>query len=357
MNRKPWWVLQDAGGDIVALCDNSGSVGGAAFVAAQWTYDAYGSVFSADHLTPHPFMHAGHKGLFFDRLDVGVADAVPGSGGGVGASQSPRLVPFAHAIIHNRNRAYNPQFGRFMQADPNASGMVVIIDLNRHGQNQRIDVDEIQIELRFIDGANLHQYLGSNSWVRTDPLGLFLSSGLPDPSDFITGVLESLVTEYSVNLEWDVDWAMDWEAPDDAHSRVDNRWITLAIGQGFYDAFEIGIGDYTFNPLDAFASAASRRDTFKRPTNVRRGGGKQGEFSNGWTYRIDTNKVRKEEGRFHIHISDAGGSEVAKVTGKGAWVSHRGKKLLKPSEVPTIVRVQVNRLVRWTKSEFRGEEP
>ena len=80
----------------------------AAFVAAQWTYDAYGSVFSADHLSPHPFMHAGHKGLFFDRLDVGVADAAPGSGGGVGAAESPRLVPFAHSIIHSRNCTYTP---------------------------------------------------------------------------------------------------------------------------------------------------------------------------------------------------------------------------------------------------------
>ena len=38
-NRKPWWVLQDAGGDIVALCDNSGAVGGAASAFARWTYD------------------------------------------------------------------------------------------------------------------------------------------------------------------------------------------------------------------------------------------------------------------------------------------------------------------------------
>jgi len=61
-------------------------------VAAQWTYDAYGSVLSADHLAPHAFLHCGHKGLFFDRLDVGVADtAIPGAA----ALETPRLVPFA----------------------------------------------------------------------------------------------------------------------------------------------------------------------------------------------------------------------------------------------------------------------
>jgi hypothetical protein len=48
-----------SGAGVVALCDDSGSVGGAASALAQWTHDAYGSVFSADHLSPHPFMHAG----------------------------------------------------------------------------------------------------------------------------------------------------------------------------------------------------------------------------------------------------------------------------------------------------------
>lgn len=51
-------------------------------------------------------MHTGHKRLFFDRLDVDVAEtAVPGSNGGIVAlgagGETPRLVPFAHAIYHD----------------------------------------------------------------------------------------------------------------------------------------------------------------------------------------------------------------------------------------------------------------
>ncbi len=169
-DRTPWWVIQDAGGDIVALCDNTNDlVTGAPFVAAQWTYDAYGAVVSADHLAAHPFMRAGHKGLFFERLDVGAADpAVPGAA----AMESPRLVPFAHAIVHNRNRAYNPQFGRFMQADPNAAGMSLLATAAYSGRGMRAIAVAFDLQGRYGDGANLYQYLGSNPWRRFDPMGL-----------------------------------------------------------------------------------------------------------------------------------------------------------------------------------------
>ncbi|MFN7022031.1 MAG: hypothetical protein ACK4WH_11985, partial [Phycisphaerales bacterium] len=181
VNRKPWWVVQDAGGDIVALCDNAGTVSGAPFVAAQWTYDAYGSVVSADHLSAHPFMHAGHKGLFFDRLDVGVADqAVPGAG----AQETPRLVPFAHAIVHNRGRAYNPQFGRFMQPDPNASALAMLEGASYNGRGFAALAVAFDLSQRYGDGSNLYEYLGSNPWNRSDPMGLSW-----DPFDMVDEII------------------------------------------------------------------------------------------------------------------------------------------------------------------------
>ncbi|MCE7974373.1 MAG: hypothetical protein DYG92_08660 [Leptolyngbya sp. PLA1] len=187
VNRKPWWVLQDAGGDIVALCDNAGTVSGAPFVAAQWTYDAYGSVVSADHLSAHPFMHAGHKGLFFDRLDVGVADpAVPGGG----AMETPRLVPFAHAIVHNRGRAYNPQFGRFMQPDPNAAAFAMLEGASYNGRGIAALAVAFDLSQRYGDGSNLYEYLGSNPWNRSDPMGLSW-----DPFDMV----DELIAEHAAS--------------------------------------------------------------------------------------------------------------------------------------------------------------
>ncbi|MCW5757958.1 MAG: hypothetical protein KIT54_12045 [Phycisphaeraceae bacterium] len=80
-----WWAIMDAGGDLVALCDFGGP-NGEARVVGQWTYDAYGSVLSADHLHAMALPRLGHKGLFLDRLDVGIVT-------GVGGGESPRLVP------------------------------------------------------------------------------------------------------------------------------------------------------------------------------------------------------------------------------------------------------------------------
>ncbi len=286
---------QDAGGDIVALCDNSGSVGGAAFVAAQWTYDAYGSVFSADHLSPHPFMHAGHKGLFFDRLDVGVADAaVQGAGGGVGAAgggESPRLVPFAHSIIHNRNRAYNPQFGRFMQADPNASALA-LLEASYCGKSIAAIAAAFDLTERYGDGSNIFEYLGSNPWMRSDPMGTewrddFEGVVLPIISiaDNAIGfgvfdALNELLDGYNIiiklaatlathaNTQEDmVDWALDWNADDD-------EWFSTTLGGQDLSARTGSIFDGgSADAGPAMAGMGPRRV----PTPGQRAAGKQAE--------------------------------------------------------------------------------
>ena len=83
-----WWAIMDAGGDLVALCDFGGP-NGEARVVGQWTYDAYGAVLSADHLHAMALPHLGHKGLFLDRLDVGIVTGVgqlPRTGGGLAST-------------------------------------------------------------------------------------------------------------------------------------------------------------------------------------------------------------------------------------------------------------------------------
>ncbi len=188
-----------------------------------------------------------------------------------------RLVPWADPVYHVRNRAMMPRHGRWLQRDPNASGVVVHGALAYHGGRIGAGADGFDLSSLHRDGFSLQQYVGSNGWRNGDPLGLYnlddgydpeealedvndilsLLSPVPTPVDFIRGMASALVGDYSANLDFDVDWAMDWSLSDDDHSRTDNTWVALSLGRGLYDAFEIGLpfSDATVKPLDAFASA------------------------------------------------------------------------------------------------------
>lgn len=74
----------------------------------------------------------------------------------------------------------------------------------------------------------------------------------PDFGGILQSVAQELTDEYSMRLSYDVAWATDWEAGDDWHTRLDNRWVHAAIGRGIYKGFEIGIPftDIGFNPMD-----------------------------------------------------------------------------------------------------------
>jgi hypothetical protein len=253
-------VLLAAAEDLAALCDQGGT-NQSARVAAQYTYDAYGDVVTTDHIHAHAYAHLGHKCLFVDRLDIGVS---------AGGNDTPRLVPFAQHVYQNRNRAYSPALGRYLQRDPNESGLVLLDSLAYHGETPTVAPSDMDLSAQHADGSNLYAYLGSNPWTRGDPLGLFITWLLPGPSDFITGALQSLVTEYAANLEWDVEWAGDWETGDDWHSRLDASWIVFALIRGVYDAYWIGIPftDIGVNPLDRLAGGKR-----KTPRGARTPGG------------------------------------------------------------------------------------
>lgn len=160
--RIPYFVVQDAGGDVAALCDLGGSAG-AARVVAQYTYDAYGEPLTVEHLFAHALLHCGHKGLFLDRLDVGVAT---GTG-----QENPRIWPYAQILCHNRNRAYLPALGRFAQADPNATALL-LISSSALIQSAHTP-DHFDFGARYTDSVSLYQYLGSSPFVGRDPYGTF----------------------------------------------------------------------------------------------------------------------------------------------------------------------------------------
>ena len=171
-----YWPIQDVSGDVVALCDLNGT-NGTARVVGQWTYDAYGEVLTAEHIGSFPVRHVGHKGLFVDRLDGVILSS---------STEQPRTIPFAHVVYQNRNRAYAPRSGRFLQRDPNQTALQLLSG-GYNGRGTAALALAFSFEGMYGDGFNLYQYLGGNPLLRRDPMGLSY-----DPFD----MLDDFMAEY-----------------------------------------------------------------------------------------------------------------------------------------------------------------
>ncbi|MBK9187381.1 MAG: hypothetical protein IPM33_00340 [Phycisphaerales bacterium] len=167
INRRATWPLQDAGGDVIALCDLAG-VNASARVLTQIVYDAYGRVIGRDDpATPStgpPELRVGHKGLFFDRLDAGIFDVTLGR-------ETPRLAPGARLSGYARNRTLHCDFGRWNQADPNATGLPVQTAIAFHGEAPGAWVQSFDLGTHFGDGPNIYAYIGNSPLTRFDPAG------------------------------------------------------------------------------------------------------------------------------------------------------------------------------------------
>jgi hypothetical protein len=164
--RKPWFTLMDDGGDLVALCDRDPTTLRGR-VAAEYTFDAYGQVLTAQtysSMSSNAHPHCGHKGLFVDRLEAPIV--------GSGNFETPRLAPLSTPLVQNRNRAYLPTLGRFVQQDPNAMGQSVLAAASFNGRGMTALSVAFGLSEHYGDGLNAYEYLGSNPWARSDSMGL-----------------------------------------------------------------------------------------------------------------------------------------------------------------------------------------
>ncbi len=186
---KPWFILTDAQGDVVSIVNGGGALGlnnqpSAASVAGQWTYSPYGEVLTYDALAAggvHPAVVFGHKTLAVDRLDAPTLtwenESEPGAGDG-SLFETQRLVPDGRLIAYARNRTLDTSRGRWLQNDPNASGLLVLSTIGYHGQSSSPGDLALSGQSRFADGLSLYGYTVSNPIVKSDPIGLFFT--LPD---------------------------------------------------------------------------------------------------------------------------------------------------------------------------------
>lgn len=133
----------------------------------------------------------------------------------------------AVGLYQNRNRTYAAHLRRFIQRDPNGTGQPLLAS-NRGGQGVQPVSDAPCVAIASSDGLNLHCYQQAQPNGSTDPTGLLTEEG----TNLALAVLQSMIEAYSTNLEWDVDWATNWSTRDDEHTRLHNKWVLLAIGEG-----------------------------------------------------------------------------------------------------------------------------
>ncbi|MBX3379986.1 MAG: hypothetical protein KF805_07810 [Phycisphaeraceae bacterium] len=273
---KPWFILTDAQGDVVSIASVGMGLGGGspiASVASQWTYSPYGEVLTYDQIAAHPEVVFGHKSLAIDRLDAPALtwenESEPGAGDGA-LFETRRLEPGARLLAYARNRTLDIQRGRWLQTDPNASGLSLLGDPAMHGRCIARDMT-LALETRLTDGIHLANALRGNPITHRDNFGLF---GLID--SLITGggmamdaadAMQDAMNGVTLRLRFgafmdqvvaqslaEVDWATNWEYADEWNPRGGSTGgsTSFSVGESDSPAFfaSANVGPGNAGPRD-----------------------------------------------------------------------------------------------------------
>ena len=159
------YYLQDANYNVVALTGYTavGTSGDPAadIVTRQYTYSPYGTIVATESLAAHPSNSVGFQGLLFVNFDD------PGT--------SNPLAPDAPGSYYVRNRFYDPILSRFIQRDPNATGLPLVLEPAFGGSSLGPEAEVINIATHYSNGLNTFAFGGGNPVIQTDPMGLFFS--------------------------------------------------------------------------------------------------------------------------------------------------------------------------------------
>jgi hypothetical protein len=158
--NDPFYVLQDGNLNVTALLDAAGAI------LRQYSFNTYGELSAYEWFTDAsgdpldaPDNAVGFQGLFFDRI------AEPGT--------IPAFELGAKGVYLTPNRTYDPELGRWLQRDPNATAQPVLASMATHGDwltapgSMAFGLDGV-----YGDGFSLYQFALSNPITGSDPLGL-----------------------------------------------------------------------------------------------------------------------------------------------------------------------------------------
>ncbi|MCO6438071.1 MAG: hypothetical protein J5J06_13340, partial [Phycisphaerae bacterium] len=84
----------------------------------------------------------------------------------------------AEGLYYVRNRWYSPTLGRFLTADPNATGLPLQERVTYHGRQQWLIARPLDPHRHLADGSNLYHFARSNPSNLSDPAGLLTYAGL-----------------------------------------------------------------------------------------------------------------------------------------------------------------------------------
>jgi RHS repeat-associated protein len=197
------WFGTDGHGSVRVLYDLAAAIAKDLANAARlqvYTFDAYGNLqgWPTSSLTPNtlPLTTYLYSGESFD-FNIGQQ--------------------------YLRARFYDATTGRFNRLDPFAGNSSDPQSFHKYGY---VHGDPVQM----IDPTGMFGVVGLL-------IGAGLQSLLPGPGDSIRGALESLVTAYSINLLWDVNWATNWSLADDMFTRLDDSWVLQAMARGAIEPY------------------------------------------------------------------------------------------------------------------------
>jgi hypothetical protein len=135
-------------------------------IVRQYSYGTYGELLETESLGAHPDNSVGFQGMFFDRI---------GEPGSVAAFEVGAIGFYLTA-----NRAYDPELGRWLQRDPNATAQPILAYAASMGQTLSLGADAFDLDSLFADGMNLYVFVGNNPINFRDPSGLDLSLWLAE---------------------------------------------------------------------------------------------------------------------------------------------------------------------------------
>ncbi len=106
---------------------------------------------------------------------------------------------------------YDPRTGRWLQADPNGTGILLQPRLNYHAANPTVTVN-MAYELQFGDGMNFYQFLTSNPPNNLDPNGLSVRAFVRNGAwwNHADAASEAIQSAYDTQQSlWQMDFGFD----------------------------------------------------------------------------------------------------------------------------------------------------